>query len=99
MQHNRIKNPNWQVATSWLFTSVAKDLNLGQPRLNSASGRSETRTRDRQIASLTRRPLKKRKRNTLLVMIFSEICQKGLKMCFVFVFTALLDGHNVRELG
>ena len=26
---NRIKNSNWQVATSWLFTSVAKDLNSG----------------------------------------------------------------------
>ena len=25
MQHNRIKNPKWQEATSWLFTSVAED--------------------------------------------------------------------------
>ena len=25
MQHNRIKNPNWQEATSWLFTSLAED--------------------------------------------------------------------------
>ena len=81
MQHNRIKNPNWQVATSWLFTRVAKDLNLGQPRTNSASGRSKTRTRDHQITSLTCRPLKKRKRNTLLVMIFTEICQKWALFC------------------
>ena len=32
IQCNRIKNPNWQEATSWLFTSVAEDLNTGQPR-------------------------------------------------------------------
>ena len=67
MQHNRIKNLNWQVATSWLFASVAKDLNWGQPRKNPATDQGGTRTRDRQIASLIRRPLKKRKikRNTL----------------------------------
>ena len=29
IQHNRIKNPNWHEAISWLFTSVAKNLNLG----------------------------------------------------------------------
>ena len=29
IQHNRIKNPNWQGATSWLFTSMAEDLNSG----------------------------------------------------------------------
>jgi len=29
LEHNWIKNPNWQVATSWLFTSMAEDLNLG----------------------------------------------------------------------
>ena len=27
IQHNRIKNPNWQEATSWLLPSVAKDVN------------------------------------------------------------------------
>ena len=27
IEHNRIKNPNWQEVTSWLFTSVAKDFN------------------------------------------------------------------------
>ena len=32
--HNMIKNPNWEEATSWLFTSVAKDLNSGRPRTN-----------------------------------------------------------------
>ena len=50
----RIKNPNWQEATSGLFTSVAEDLNLGQPKTNPASGESRTRTRDRQITSLMR---------------------------------------------
>ena len=29
-----IKNPNWQEATSWIFTSVAEDLNSGRPRTN-----------------------------------------------------------------
>ena len=56
-QHNRIKNPNWQKATSWLFTSVAENLNSGRPSTNPASGQSGTRTRDRQIASPTRWPL------------------------------------------
>ena len=32
IQHNRIKNPNWQEAISWLFISVAGDLNSGRPR-------------------------------------------------------------------
>ena len=31
IQHNRIKSLNWQEATSWLFTSVAEDLNSGRP--------------------------------------------------------------------
>ena len=57
IQHNRIKNPNWQKATSWLFTSVAENLNSGRPSANPASGQSGTRTRDRRIASPTRRPL------------------------------------------
>ena len=26
IQHNRIKNPNWQEATSWLLPSVAEDV-------------------------------------------------------------------------
>ena len=37
MQHNRIKNSNWQEATSWLFTSVAEDLTSGRPTTNPAS--------------------------------------------------------------
>ena len=45
-----IKNPNWQKATSWLFTSVAENLNSGRPSTNPASGQSGTRTRDRRIA-------------------------------------------------
>ena len=57
IQHNKIKNPNWQEATGWLFTSVAEDLNSGRPRTNPASGQSGTRTRDRRIASPTRWPL------------------------------------------
>ena len=31
IQRKWIKNPNRQEATSWLFTIVAKDLNLGRP--------------------------------------------------------------------
>ena len=54
LKHNRIKNPNWQGAASWLFTSVAEDLNLGRQRTNPASGQSRTLTRDGLIASLTR---------------------------------------------
>ena len=42
IQHNRIKKPIWQDATSWLFTSVAKDLNWGQPRPDPASVQSGT---------------------------------------------------------
>ena len=57
IQHNRIRNPNWQETTSWLFTSEAEDLNLGRPSTNPASGQSGTRTRDRRIASPTRWPL------------------------------------------
>ena len=45
------------MATSWLFTSVAEDLNSGRPRTNPTSGKSVTRTRDRGIASPTRWPL------------------------------------------
>ena len=52
IQHNRIKNPNWWETTSWLFTtSMAKDLNSGQPRMNRVSGQSMTRTWDHWIAS------------------------------------------------
>ena len=54
IEHNRIKNPNWKEAISWLFTSVAEDLSSGQPSTNPASGQSGTRTRDRRIASPTR---------------------------------------------
>ena len=52
-----IKNPNWQEATIWLFTSVAEDLNSGRPRTNPANGWSRTRIRDRRMPSPTRRPL------------------------------------------
>ena len=38
----RIKNPNWREGTSGLFTNVAEDLNLGQPKTNPASGESRT---------------------------------------------------------
>ena len=30
----RIENPNWQEVTSWLFTSVAEDLNSRPPTTN-----------------------------------------------------------------
>lgn len=36
----RIKNPNWPEAPTWLFTSVAEDLNSGRPLTNPASGHS-----------------------------------------------------------
>ena len=52
-----IKNPNWQEATIWLFTSVAEDLSSGRPRTNPANGRSRTRIRDRWMSSPTRRTL------------------------------------------
>ena len=54
MEHNRIKNPNWQQAASCLFTSVEEDLNLEGPRTNPASGQSGTWTRYRRISILTR---------------------------------------------
>ena len=37
IQHNRIKNSDWQEATSWLFSSMAEGLNSGRPRTNLAS--------------------------------------------------------------
>ena len=48
------KNPNWQEGTFWLFTSVAEDLNSGQPWANPASYQIGTLTPDPQIASRTR---------------------------------------------
>ena len=51
IQHNRIKNPNWQEETSRLFTSVAEDLNSGRQRTNPASGQSRTWNWDNHIAS------------------------------------------------
>ena len=38
IEHNKIKNSNWREAISWLFSSVAEDLNSGQQRTNPASG-------------------------------------------------------------
>ena len=49
-----IKNPNWQEATIWLFTSVAKVLSSGRPRINPAGDQSGTQTRERRIGSPTR---------------------------------------------
>ena len=51
--HNSIKIGNWQETTSWLFTSVAEDLNSGGPRTNPASGQSRTQTQDCRVKSLT----------------------------------------------
>ena len=48
-----IKNPNWEEATSWLFTIVAKDLNSRTTK-NKSSKVARARlkpTQDRQIAS------------------------------------------------
>ena len=52
-----IKNPNWQEATIWLFTTVAEDLNSGRSRTNPANDRSRARIRDRRMARPTRQPL------------------------------------------
>ena len=52
-----MKNPNWQGATAWQFTIVAKDLNSERPRTNPGSCLSGTRTGKRRIASPTRLPL------------------------------------------
>ena len=51
IQGNRIKNPNWLEATSWQFTSMAEDLNLGLPRTNPASDQSGTQTQEHLIAN------------------------------------------------
>ena len=52
IQHNRIKNPNRQEAISWLFTSVAEDLNSGRPRDQIEQVfESGTKIRDCRIAS------------------------------------------------
>ena len=54
LEHNRIENPYWQEATSWLFTSVTKDLNSQRLRTNPTSHQRRTRTQELWIASLTR---------------------------------------------
>ena len=51
--HNSIKIGNWQETTSWLFTSVAEDVNSGGPRTNPASGQSRTQTQDCRVKSPT----------------------------------------------
>ena len=38
-------------ATSWQFTSMAEDLNLGQPRTNPASGQSRSQTQELLVAN------------------------------------------------
>ena len=35
-ERNKIKNPNWQEASSWLFTLVAEDLNSGHTEYKSS---------------------------------------------------------------
>ena len=44
-----IQIPTGRKQTSWLFTSMAEDLNWGLPRTNSASGQSGTWTRGFRI--------------------------------------------------
>ena len=36
LERNKIKNPNWQEASSWLFTLVAEDLNSGHTEYKSS---------------------------------------------------------------
>ena len=42
IKHNGVKNPNCRRQTSWLFTSVAEDLNSGLSRRNPPSGQGGT---------------------------------------------------------
>ena len=48
MQHDRIKNPNWQEATSWLFTSVAEEQiqQVARARLEPATAGLRARSAD-----------------------------------------------------
>ena len=54
---NRIKNPNWQEANSWIFTSMAEDLNSEWPRTNKAGDWSRTRNWVHWIGSPLHWPL------------------------------------------
>ena len=45
IKQNGVKNPNWGEETSWMFTRVFEDLNLGLPQTNPASGQGATWTR------------------------------------------------------
>ena len=53
IQHNRIKNPNWQEATSWLYQAWPRMWTRERLRTtgNPASSHSGTQTRERCIAS------------------------------------------------
>ena len=50
-KHNYVKNPNWQEATSWLFTSAAEKLNSRLPRTTSARGQNGIWTRVLRISN------------------------------------------------
>ena len=71
---NRIKNPNWQEATSWLFTNVAEDLSTGWPRTNPASCQSGTWTQGCLIVSPTRLTM-------LVILHFNRVVQPKERLC------------------
>ena len=52
-KHNEVTNPNWRGHTSWLFTSVAEELNSWLPRTTSASGQNGIWTCDLRISNPT----------------------------------------------
>ena len=57
IQHNRIKNPNWQEATCWLFISVVKHLNSGnREKIQQVAGAGNPGPPDCESDALTSRP-------------------------------------------
>ena len=56
-QHNRIKNHNWQKATSWLFTSMAEDLYSGRKNKSSKSPERDSNPGPPDCESDVLRPL------------------------------------------
>ena len=57
MQHNRIKNPNWQKVTSGPFYKRGRGFELGTTENKSSKWPERDSNPDRRIASPTRWPL------------------------------------------
>ena len=103
MENNKVKNPNWQEATSWLFTSVAKDLNSEQLRTNSASSEGGTwnsgpldRVNYKSGTALTTRP---RHLGKLNLHFFLIITVKPHFTDTHFIQTPLYYGQLALSLG